>query len=234
MNMSDEVFRRLAMFADRGAPTTPAQTRRQATPPPIRLPSLLQDAALTRLADVPLDRALRRVLVEMHLQDAVSERVLLPPAQELERILVVRSAGAHVLDRLIEDVLRACPPAVAHVICHEKEIEPLGARWGSVVRPVSYPRFGPYETDVLRDLIDTEVPSAVSSAFFLDNNPNGMGAGLEHVEAALDVDRIANAWVFNAGGALYRVKTCGEGKRSASQLPSELLRWYARIEATLL
>lgn len=216
-------FRRLADEAARQGPaSTPAPLRR----PVLSTASLLSEVELTRLWELPLERALKRVLAEIQLEMDRVARAPFPNARHLAEVAVIRSGGMHLFDRWLQDVVGRQPRVRVHVICHQQDVESIRRRWPDVdLRWGLYPSFERFDSAVLRQVIDTHVPRPVTRLFFLDNDPRGAGADLGHVAAAIP-PRFRRVWVYNGAGDLFNWRSSGLRKGPAT-LSRDLLGWYA-------
>jgi SAM-dependent methyltransferase len=209
----------------------PASADTDASSPAMVLPHqlryLIEEAELTRLWDVPLDRAVRRVLAQSVLDQHALSASEFPQASALDRVLIVRSGGMHVLRRLLDRIFTVRPDAAVCLLCHEKDVVAVQSTWPAAdIRPLVYPRLEAFEPAILRTLLAQRVPGDVRTAFYLDNNPMGTGTGLEHVEAAIATRTFDGLYLFNAGERVYEPRVLRSSGRELTTLVQDLLRWW--------
>jgi glycogen synthase len=215
-------------------PATPPSQTALVKPVPIlprHLHYLLEEADVTRLWTLPLDRALRRVLAQAVADQQAAWTCELPDASSLARVVVIKSGRMDLLARLLDRIVGTRPHAMIHVLCHEKDVTAVKElRPTADVRPVAYPQFGPYGAAILEETLREHVPEHVSTAFYLDNSPTGRGADLEHVAAALLARGFERVYLFNWSGALHDQRIVRWPDELMAAAPV-FLRWWGALLA---
>jgi glycogen synthase len=215
-------------------PATPASQTALLKPAailPRHLHYLLEEADVTQLWTLPLDRALRRVLAQAVADQQAVWACELPEASSRAPVVVVKSGSMDLLERLLDRIEATRPHATIHVLCHAKDVAAVKAlRPAADVRPVVYPRFGPYDAAILEETIREHVPEDVRTAFYLDNSPMGRGADLEHVAAGLLARGFDRVYLFNRSDGLHDQRIVGWPDELMTAVPV-FLRWWGALLA---
>lgn len=208
----------------RAAAAGPAESRVW----PGQLQYLLQEAELTRLWDVPLDRAVRRLLVQCLVDHQAGGGSSFPESSVLERVFILRSGGMHVLNRLFDRLRQVRGDAMVHMLCHKKDIKAISDLWPKRnLQFHPYPRLEPFDTATLSRLV-TEVPAEVQTAFYLDNDPHGMGAAVAHVGQALTSRGFQRLYVFNESAHVHEPHAARFSSADLDTLVQTLVRYWDR------
>ncbi len=195
---------------------------------PGQLNYLLQEADLTRLWDVPLDRAVRRLLVQCLLDHQAGDASTFPDAAVLDRVFILRSAGMHVFRRLLDRLRQVRRDALVHVLCHKKDVKAIAEMWPKRALQVHpYPRLESFDTATLTRMV-AQVPAEVQTAFYLDNDPRGMGSSVGHVERVLTSRGFQRLYLFNAGDHVFEPQAARFSSADLDTLVQSLVSYWHR------